>query len=105
MALDMSEDDTPQSLADNSTGTIGRLRHYILMWERQGYEEGIPDEVPMELMRELLAPSYKAIVWAILKNDMTLKTLGFIPPQSKYYGILKRIEVETRSQPPQLKLF
>jgi predicted phosphoadenosine phosphosulfate sulfurtransferase len=55
---------------------------------------GIPDEVPIEIFN--LVPSYKKICLAILKNDYTLKTLGFTPPKSKFYSELKRIEISKR---------
>lgn len=47
-------------------------------------------------MRLQLAPSYKAIAFAILKNDHSFSTLGFSPPQSEWYGHLKRIELAER---------
>ena len=63
----------------------------------------IPDEVPTVLMQEGLAPSYKAIAFAILKNDPT--ALGFVPKASKWYGELKRIEIQQRYPPgTQLRL-
>lgn len=73
-----------------------KILSYIKQWKGRGYSEDIPDEVPSELMRENLAPSYKAIAIAILKNDHNLKSLGFEPTKSKWYGILKRIEIENR---------
>jgi len=92
--------------ADNSIGTIARVQTYIQTWERCGYADGISDEVPGELARKLLAPSYRAICCALLKNDLPLKSLGFVPRQSKYYGILKRMEIEARpSETIQLRLF
>jgi hypothetical protein len=108
--IDTESSVIPLSNIDNSTSTINRIGHYINTWKRCGYPSDIPDEVPNELMRTLLAPSYKAICFAILKNDMPLKSLGFIPKQSKYYSMLKRIEIEARpiEQEPelrQLKLF
>lgn len=74
-----------------------KIQQYIKTWKARGYPQDIPDEVPRELMRDNLAPSYKAICFAILKNDHALKTLGFEPKQSKWYGLLKRIEIEARS--------
>lgn len=58
--------------------------------------QGIPDEVPAELADELLAPSYKAIAIALLNNDMQLRSLGFEGKHSKWYDVLKRIEIEAR---------
>jgi len=39
-----------------------------------------------------IAPSYKAIALAILKNDHTLKTLGFSGTPTPWYYELKRVE-------------
>jgi predicted phosphoadenosine phosphosulfate sulfurtransferase len=39
-------------------------------------------------------PSYKKICLSILKNDY--KDLGYYPKKSKYYSILKRIEIDQR---------
>ena len=62
----------------------------------KGYSDGIPDEVPDVLQRELLAPSYKAIASAILKNDLQLLSCGFTGKESAWYGELKRVELEAR---------
>lgn len=104
--IDDEYDDAVTLPVDNAAGTIQRINHYIENWMECGYEEGIPDEVPIKLMRELLAPSYKAICLAILKNDLLLKSLGFGARPSKYYGVLKRIEVEARPKAfDQMRLF
>lgn len=58
----------------------------------------IPDEVPAALMAEDLAPSYKAIAIAILKNDHYMTNLGFSPPHSMWYDTLKRIEIQARPE-------
>ena len=77
-------------------GLRSRIAEYTRQWSARGYPDGLPDEVPLVLMRENLAPSHKAIALAILRNDMTGQSLGFTPTPSRYYGILKRIELETR---------
>lgn len=74
-----------------------KINQYIQTWMEQGYPDGIPDEVPMVLMRLGLAPSYKAICFALLKNDLTLKSLGFTAPVSRFYSELKRIEINKRN--------
>jgi predicted phosphoadenosine phosphosulfate sulfurtransferase len=66
--------------------------------------DDIPDEVPNELADELLAPSYKAIAIALLENDMHLTSLGYEAKFSKWYDVLKRIEIEARPN-NQLMLF
>lgn len=62
----------------------------------KGYPKDIPDEVPRVLETNNRAPSYRAIAIAILKNDSSLKSLGFTPKASKYYNELKRLEIEVR---------
>jgi hypothetical protein len=73
-----------------------KIAEYVRTWESRGYPDGIPDEVPAVLMRENLAPSYKAICLAIMRNDSPLTTLGFTRPESEWYGILKKAEIAKR---------
>jgi predicted phosphoadenosine phosphosulfate sulfurtransferase len=82
-----------------------KIKKYVDTWKERGYPKDIPDEVPEELMKLGKAPSYKAIALAILKNDFHLTTLGFTPPVSKYYSILKKIEIQERDKnlPPRKK--
>lgn len=82
-----------------------RIEQYINRWKQQGYSEGIPDEVPDELMRLQLAPSYKAIALALLRNDVTLSSLGFSGTQTQWYSTLKGIELEERGEIKQMRLF
>ena len=76
-----------------------KIKTYIRKWKKMGYPNDIPDEVPYELMDLWLAPSYKAICIAILKNDHHLTSLGFSAPKSKWYGILKQIELNQSPSP------
>ena len=76
--------------------TRQRALEYIETWKGRGYADDIPDEVPDELMRERLAPSYKAICFALLNNDHALEALGFVAPVSSWYSTLKKIEIEGR---------
>lgn len=62
---------------------------------------GIPDDVPKEIFD--MVPSYKRIAIAILKNDYSLKSLGFSPKTSEYYNAYKRIEIEQRNKDPKNK--
>lgn len=79
-----------------------RIEKYIQEWEKKCYSKGIPDEAPIQINDKV--PSYKKIAIAILKNDFNLKTLGYEPKKSKYYSILKRIEIDARGTNKQLKL-
>jgi len=73
-----------------------KLRKYMTSWKRRGYKNGIPDIVPDVLMDLKLAPSYKAMCIAILKNDHSMKSLGLTPRKSEYYNALKKIEIDNR---------
>jgi predicted phosphoadenosine phosphosulfate sulfurtransferase len=60
----------------------------------------------MVLADQCLAPSYKAIAIAILKNDHAMKSLGFSPIKSEWYSAYKRIEISQRPNTSfQLMLF
>lgn len=78
-------------------GTRGRIAWYLEMWGDRGYSAGIPESVPEELMRKRLAPSWRAIALALLQNDLHLTSLGFSAPCSKWYGVIKRAELERRT--------
>lgn len=81
-----------------------KLKQYILTWQNRCYSGGIPDEVPQEIFDQV--PSYKRICIAIMKNDVTLESLGFTRTPCMIYKILKRKEIEERdTYPKQLKLF
>lgn len=73
-----------------------KILEYIKMWEVRCYVNGIPDEAPHELEIRNKVPSYRRIAMCILKNDYSLKTLGFTLKKSKYYDIYKKIELEER---------
>lgn len=80
-----------------SSGIHRKIDWWLNWWERRGYGDGIPEEVPTELVEKNLAPSYKAICLAILSNDVALQTIGFTPKPTPWYGILKRIELNVRA--------
>lgn len=71
-----------------------QIEEYKRQWRRRGYPIDIPDVVPAGLMHSNLAPSYKAICLAILRNDHSMTTLGFAPKPSPWYMALKRMELE-----------
>lgn len=83
-----------------------RVGEYIETWKRQGYSDDIPDEVPDALLKDRLAPSYKAIAMSILKSDLQFVSLGFAAKVSSWYGELKRMEIAERPQEVvQMRLF
>lgn len=82
--------------------TQQRVNKYIEDWKKRGYPDDIPDEVPHELMKLGVAPSYKAICLALLKNDLQLTSLGFSSKKSVWYSILKGIEIAEREAKKEL---
>lgn len=75
---------------------VRKIYKYIKEWENKGYEKGIPNEACERLERLCKVPSYRAICIAIMKNDMTLKSLGFSKPKCELYNELKSIEIRGR---------
>jgi len=73
-----------------------KIKKYITKWEKQGYENGIPDTAPSRLELMGKVPSYRMICRAIMRNDLALTTLGYSKPKSHYYNLLKKIEIESR---------
>ncbi len=55
-------------------------------------------------MKSGRAPSYKAIALAILKNDVSMQSLGFSTSVSKYYYILKEMADEKECKQMELIL-
>ena len=76
-----------QFVGGKTTGD--NVRRYLQTWAKRDYPNGIPDEVPEVLAKENLAPSWKAIACAILKNDMLLTSLGFTTGREALCGKLK----------------
>jgi predicted phosphoadenosine phosphosulfate sulfurtransferase len=73
-------------------------------WEERGYPDGIPQEAPYELEAKRLAPSWRRVCKALLRNDYWCKGLGFSQHKSaayqKYLDLMKR-----RRQRWQMELF
>ena len=88
----------------STSETAKRVKKYIETWQDRCYSNGIPEEVPPGLATRNIAPSYKAIAIALLKNDMNLTALGFSSRQSDWYGVLKREELK-KTRIVQLRLF
>lgn len=74
-----------------------KIISYISTWERRDYQAGIPDEADAKLEASGIAPSYRHICKAILKNDVALKSLGFSRQKTDSYSMLKKIEIEARN--------
>lgn len=71
-----------------------KIEQYIFKWEDRCYPNGIPDQAPAEIADKV--PNWKSIALCILKNDLHLTGIGFKAPKSKYYSILKKIEIDAR---------
>ena len=82
-----------------------RVSRYLQIWTARDYNNGIPDEVPAELASANVAPSWKSIACALLRNDMLLLSLGFAPVASKHYVQIKRNEINQRKRLRQRLLF
>lgn len=82
-----------------------KVEKYISEWKSKCYSDGIPEEVPVRLEQLNKVPSYKQICKAILKNDQQLKSLGLNVIKPNSYHFLKRIELDARNKPTQLKIF
>lgn len=77
------------------------IREFVTTWETRCYADGIPDECHPDIERNRLAPSYKQIAIAVLRND--LRPLGFVPKKSIFYDMLKKIEFIETNQLHKLK--
>ena len=87
-------------------GTKAKINKYIENWEGKGYPEGIPDEAPFELEKRGLAPSYRLICIALMRNPHNLESLGFSREKCKIYQEIKREEIYNRNiKGKQYKLF
>ena len=73
-----------------------KIRSYVSNWHKQGYENGIPDFAEPRLEALNKAPSYRMICKAIMKNDVTLASLGFSRQPCDAYMAFKKIEIEAR---------
>jgi len=75
-----------------------KIKQYVRKWESQGYEKGIPDQAPEKLEALGKVPSYRHICRAIMKNDVSLSSLGFARMPTASYSTLKKIEIENRNK-------
>lgn len=73
-----------------------RIMEWVETWEQRGYPYGIPDAADPTLERLGKVPSYRRICLAILKNDITLQSLGFSKPNCDAYNEIKRVEIAAR---------
>lgn len=65
---------------------IERITKFCKSWEKRGYEDGIMYQCPNNIEARMLAPSWRMICRAILKNDYWFRSIGMSQPFSKTYG-------------------
>lgn len=70
----------------NKSHYIERITKYCKSWERRGYIDGISQICPTNIESRNIAPSWRMICKAIMKNDYWFKSLGMSQPFSKTYG-------------------
>ena len=58
---------------------------WVKWWQERGYEDGIPDEAPIELETYRKTPSWRRVAKALLRNDYWAKGLGFSQHKSRAY--------------------
>jgi predicted phosphoadenosine phosphosulfate sulfurtransferase len=58
---------------------------YEKWWKKRGYEKGLPDEIDYNLEAQKLAPSWRRICKALLRNDYWCKGIGFSQHKSEAY--------------------
>lgn len=72
----------PEKTQEHYTNKIGL---FLGWWKARGYPEGIPDEAPYELETAKIAPSWRRVCKALLRNDYWCKGLGFSQQKSAAY--------------------
>lgn len=62
-----------------------KIARYLKWYQTRGYPDGIPDAVDAVLEQKGLAPSWRRLCKALLRNDFWCKTIGFSPTKSQAY--------------------
>ena len=73
---------------------LKKFRVFLGWWKARGYVDGIPQEAPAVLEAKKLAPSWRRMCKALLRNDYWCKGLGFSQPKSEAYG--KYLQIKHR---------
>lgn len=72
---------------------------YRKWWMDRGYAQGIPDAAEKSLESKHLAPSWRRICKAILRNDYWCKTLGFSQHKTGSYERYLKMMEKRRAKP------
>lgn len=84
-----------QSLPEHTAAHyLKKFRVFLGWWKARGYVDGIPQEAPAVLEAKKLAPSWRRMCKALLRNDYWCKGLGFSQPKSEAYG--KYLQIKHR---------
>jgi len=87
----------PEKTAAHFTAKIDVHRKW---WMDRGYEKGIPDAADPHMEAKKLAPSWRRICKAILRNDYWCKTLGFSQHRTGSYDrYLKMMDRRKKEKP------
>lgn len=73
---------------------LRNFRVFIGWWRNRGYGGQIPQEAPAVLEAKKIAPSWRRMCKALLRNDYWCKGLGFTQPRSEAYG--KYLQIKKR---------
>ena len=105
-SLDKRESDNIALMLIKKWEQEKKIEKYIKKWEQRGYEQGIPDEAPLELESTGLVPSYRLICISIMKNPNNLELLGYSREICRIYSDIKQVEIYNRKQKnKQLNMF
>ncbi len=77
---------------------LRRFRVFVKWWRKRGYPDDIPDESPPQLENKGLAPSYRRLCKALLRNDYWCKGLKFSQPKSDVYKAFVKAKKAERKQ-------
>jgi predicted phosphoadenosine phosphosulfate sulfurtransferase len=72
------------------------ITKWVEIWKSRGYSHDIPDQAPDIFEQENMAPSYRRICLAIMKNDIQLQSLGYNREPCQVYNVIKRAELKQR---------
>lgn len=88
-------DSLPHKTAEHFRAKVDTFRKWHM---DRGYPEGIPDFAEPELEAQRIAPSWRRIVKAILRNDYWCKGLGFSQHKSGSYDRYLKMMQKRREQ-------
>jgi len=72
-----------RDVSEYGKGLTSKVEAYLKTWRNRCYADKIPDTIPDELMREGLAPCWRAIAMSILLNRTSL--LGIYPKATVFF--------------------